>query len=147
MNNNCLCHLFDDNCTWIIIIALIILSIVTFGIYPLFFWHGYIRDVNKVCAGDGKNTSGLLVLILLSIITFGIYAIVWEYGMQNRLRDNASRYNAGVIKGGGAVLCWAIFGSFLFGIGPFVALYIEIDSLNRLCYGYNAMQNRQIERY
>ena len=23
--NNCLCHLFDDNCTWIIIIALIIL--------------------------------------------------------------------------------------------------------------------------
>ena len=23
--NNCLCHLFDDNCTWIIIIALLIL--------------------------------------------------------------------------------------------------------------------------
>ena len=23
--NNCLCHLFEDNCTWIIIIALIIL--------------------------------------------------------------------------------------------------------------------------
>ena len=23
--NNCLCHLFDDNCTWIIIIALVIL--------------------------------------------------------------------------------------------------------------------------
>ena len=23
--NNCLCHLFDDNCTWIIIVALIIL--------------------------------------------------------------------------------------------------------------------------
>ena len=24
MNNNCLCHLFDDNCTWIIILALIV---------------------------------------------------------------------------------------------------------------------------
>jgi len=23
--NNCFCHLFDDNCTWIIIAALIIL--------------------------------------------------------------------------------------------------------------------------
>ncbi len=22
--NNCLCHLFDDNCTWIIILALIV---------------------------------------------------------------------------------------------------------------------------
>ena len=25
MNNNCLCSLFDDNCTWIIILALIVL--------------------------------------------------------------------------------------------------------------------------
>ncbi len=24
MNNNCFCHLFDDNCTWIIIAALIV---------------------------------------------------------------------------------------------------------------------------
>lgn len=24
-NNNCLCNLFDNNCTWIIVIALIIL--------------------------------------------------------------------------------------------------------------------------
>ncbi len=23
--NNCLCHIFDDNCTWIIIAALIVL--------------------------------------------------------------------------------------------------------------------------
>ena len=22
--NNCLCHLFDDNCTWVIILALIV---------------------------------------------------------------------------------------------------------------------------
>ena len=129
------------------IIALILLSIVTFGIYPLFFWHKYVRDLNKVCAGDGRNTNGLLVAILLSIITFGIYSIVWTYGMQNRLRDNADRYNAGLIKGGGTVLCWSIFGSLLFGIGPLVALYIQIDSMNRLCYGYNAMQNHRIECY
>lgn len=24
-NNNCLCHIFDDNCMWIIIIALLVL--------------------------------------------------------------------------------------------------------------------------
>ena len=24
MNNNCLCHIFDDNYTWIIILAIII---------------------------------------------------------------------------------------------------------------------------
>ncbi len=25
MNNNCLCNLFDDNCTWIIILALVVI--------------------------------------------------------------------------------------------------------------------------
>ena len=24
MNNNCLCHIFDDHCTWIIILAIFI---------------------------------------------------------------------------------------------------------------------------
>ena len=24
MNNNCFCHLFDDNCTWIVILAIIV---------------------------------------------------------------------------------------------------------------------------
>ncbi len=24
MNSNCLCHIFDDNCTWIIILAIIV---------------------------------------------------------------------------------------------------------------------------
>ena len=27
MNNNCLCHIFDDNCTWIIILAIVIVFV------------------------------------------------------------------------------------------------------------------------
>lgn len=126
------------------LIGYILLNILTLGIYSLFFWHGYVRDINKLCAGDGKNTRGILAMFIFTIFTFGIYAIVWQYGMQNRLRDNAAKYNAGLIKGGGSVLCWSIFGCLLFGIGPFVALHIQIDSMNRLCYGYATMQNRNI---
>ena len=25
MNGNCLCHLFDDHCTWIIILAIVLI--------------------------------------------------------------------------------------------------------------------------
>ncbi len=25
MNNNCLCHIFDDNCTWIVILVAIVI--------------------------------------------------------------------------------------------------------------------------
>lgn len=119
----------------------ILLTIITCGIYPLFFWHGYVRDVNQICAGDGRNTNGIVMLFVLSLLTLGIYGFVWEYGMQNRLRDNAQRYNAGIIPGGGSVLGWQIFGSLLFGIGSFVAMYIQIDSLNRMAYAYTARRN------
>ena len=127
------------------LISLIILSVITFGIYPLFFWHGYIRDVNTICAGDGKHTRGLFMLILLSVITLGIYALIWNCSVQNRLRNNAPRYNAGAITGGGTVVLWQLFGSFLFGLGYLIGTYIQIDSLNRLAYNYTAMHNSTMQ--
>lgn len=123
------------------LIAYILLSIITCGIYSLFFWHNYIKDVNTICAGDGKNTRGILAVIILSILTLGIYGYVWTYGMQNRLRDNASRYNAGVITGGGTIVLWQIFGVLLFGIGGLIGTYMQFDSLNRLAYNYVAKHN------
>lgn len=129
------------------LILFLLLSFITCGIYSLFFWHSYVKDVNTVCAGDGKNTRGILMAIILSAITFGIYGLVWTYGMQNRLRDNAARYNAGPLASGGNVLCWNIFGSFLFGIGPFIALYKQIDSLNRITYNYVSSFNRNVQNH
>ena len=49
---------------------------------------------------------------------------------------------AGLIKGGGNVVLWSTFGMLLFGVGGLVALYIQIDSLNKLAYGYNASGTR-----
>ncbi len=119
-------------------ITFVLFGILTLGIYPLFFWHSYVQDVNVICSGDGKNTRGIIAKILLSIITLGIYGLVWQYGMQNRLRDNASKYGAGVIQGGSTILLWSIFGVLLFGIGPLVSLHIRISSLNSLAYAYNS---------
>ena len=125
-------------------IGLIVLSIIMLGIYPLFFWHAYVRDMNTICAGDGKNTRGILAVILLSIITLGIYGFVWTYGMQKRLQENASRYNAGAIPGGGTVLLWETVGLMLFGIGGLIGLYIQVDSMNRLAYNYTSMHNNSL---
>ena len=61
--------------------------------------------------------------------------------MQKRLQENAGRYNAGVISGGGTVLLWQIFGPLLFGLGGLIGLYIQVDSMNRLAYNYAAMHN------
>lgn len=115
----------------------ILLTIVTFGIYGLVFMHGYIRDINTVCAGDGKETPGLLKVILLSIITCGIYTLIWYYNVGNRLQENAPRYGLTFSENGTTVLLWMVVGSLLCGIGSFVAMNILIKNLNTLGSAYN----------
>ena len=123
------------------LVLYIILAIVTCGIYSYYFLYAMARDVNIVCEGDGKKTPGLLAFILLSFITCGIYAIFWYYGLGNRLAANAPRYNMNFQENGTTILLWYLFGAFLCGIGPFVAMHILIKNTNALCYAYNRYNN------
>jgi len=61
----------------------IILSIITFGIYGLFWMAAINDDINEI-VGDTKATSGGLV-VLLSIITFSIYGIYWAFKMGEKV--------------------------------------------------------------
>jgi hypothetical protein len=94
------------------------------------------NDVNTICEGDGKKTSGLLKYFLLGIITLGIYNLVWLYKLANRLQNNAQKYNLTFKESGGAVLLWYIFGSLII-VGPFIAMHIIIKNTNALAKEYN----------
>ena len=119
------------------LLPLILLSIVTFGIYALYFWSKYAEDMNIVCNGDGKHTRGILARIIFSILTLGIYELVWMYGVGERIAVNAHKHNIYCNTSGGSVLMWYILGSFIL-IGPFVAMHKMISGLNALCSNYNA---------
>ncbi|MDR0720190.1 MAG: DUF4234 domain-containing protein [Treponema sp.] len=116
--------------------GLVILSIITSGIYSLYWIHKLAEDVNAVCEGDGKRTSGLLKFFLLNIITLGIYGLVWLYMLGNRLQDNAPKYSLTFKENGGTVLLWHILGSFII-VGPFIAWHIIIKNTNALADEYN----------
>ncbi len=116
----------------------ILLSIVTCGIYQLYFIHKLSADVNILCEGDGQETAGLLKYILLSLITCGIYSFVWSYSLGNRLSENAPRYGLRFSENGTSVLLWNLFGILLCGIGPFIAMNIIIKNTNALANAYNA---------
>lgn len=115
----------------------IILSLITCGIYNYYFIYKMAHDVNIACEGDGKQTGGLVQFLVLSIITCGIYSWFWYYNLGNRLNENAPRYGLSFQENGTTVLLWLIFGSFICGIGPFVAMYILIKNTNQICAGYN----------
>ena len=59
--------------------AAIILSIVTCGIYGLYWMYKLNNEINEM-AEDTQSPEGLMV-ILLSIITCGIYGLYWNYQM------------------------------------------------------------------
>lgn len=120
------------------LLVYILLSIVTCGIYSLCFFYSLAKDVNEMCRGDGKNTTGLLGFILLSLVTCGIYSWIWYYSLGNRLAENAPRYGRIFSENGTTVILWMLFGSLVCGIGSFVAMHIIIKNTNELARAYNA---------
>ncbi|MDY5181704.1 DUF4234 domain-containing protein [Butyribacter sp.] len=119
------------------LVSYIILNIITCGIYGYYFLYKMAHDINIACEGDGENTSGLAAFIILSFVTCGIYAWFWYYKLGNRLAENAPRYGMNFQENGTTVLLWLIFGAFLCGIGPFIAMHILIKNSNRICNAYN----------
>lgn len=119
------------------LIVLILLNLVTCGIYNWFFIHQWAKDVNVACAGDNQNTPGLLPFILLSMVTCGIYSWIWYYKLGNRLAANAPRYGLSLQENGTTIIMWLIFGIFLCGIGSLVGMNIAIKNTNIICAAYN----------
>ena len=119
------------------LVMYIILTVVTCGIYGFWFVYRMAHDVNIACEGDNEHTAGLVKYIILSIITCGIYSIYWEYALGNRLATNAVKYDMIFQENGTTVLLWHIFGTFLCGLGPFIAMNILINNTNKICNSYN----------
>lgn len=65
----------------------IILSIVTCGIYGLYWFYTMANDVNKICAkyGHEQQQTSAGMVILFSLLTCGIYYIYWIYQCGKRL--------------------------------------------------------------
>lgn len=100
----------------------------------------YNNGYNQAPYGGGerlKDDRGLVSYILLTIVTCGIYAWFWYYNLGNRLASNGPRYGLMIQENGTTVLLWLIFGSFLCGIGSFVAMHILIKNSNMICNAYN----------
>jgi len=111
------------------LLVVILLTIITFGFYSLFLVYELARDTNIACKEDGKNTPGLLGYIILTIITFGIYSFIWWVLVIERWDVYLRKHNAPVRITGLGYFLWSFFGSMII-IGPFVALYLAIHTMN-----------------
>ncbi|MGN0154199.1 MAG: DUF4234 domain-containing protein [Lachnospiraceae bacterium] len=121
----------EDRRLW----KLVLLTIPTFGIYNIYFWFQFTRDLNEMNRED-KRIKNYILVWFLSLITLGIYRWVWLFYLEDRIQITGERMGMRIKPGPGTVLSWKLFGSFIL-IGPFVADYYIIRNMNRISKEYN----------
>ena len=120
------------------LLKLFLLSLITFGIYPLFFYNSMANDVNVICSRyDGKKTMNYWLLVLIvTPITFGIAAIVWCHKISNRIGAEMRRRGLPHAISAGTYWGWNVLGA-LIGIGPFIYIHKLCKAMNTLAAHYN----------
>ena len=120
------------------LLKLILLSLITFGIYPLVVYSSLSQDINTVASRyDGKKTMHyLLMALIVTPITMGIAALVWNHRLANRIGGELKRRGINYSVSAGTFWGWGILGS-LIGIGPLVYTHKLFKGMNLICEHYN----------
>ena len=105
----------------------VILSIVTFGIYGL-YWYVCVTNEANVVTGEYSHSGGMA--LLLTIVTCNIYGIYWGWKMGEKLDNSRARH--GIAPGSFAILFLVLN---LFGL-TIVTLAIVQSELNRYSPNY-----------
>lgn len=68
----------------------ILFSIITFGIYGIYWFVCLTNDSNTI--NPDEKTAGGGLAILLSIVTIGIYGFYWNYKLGKKLTGSGTLY-------------------------------------------------------
>lgn len=127
-------HLECDR-SWI---KVLLLSMVTCGIYGIITYYKMVEDVNTICRPyDNKTTMNYIVAMLLGCVTCMIYPIVWMHGFCNRIGENLKNRNIPSDFSASTFWLWNVLGSFII-VGPFIFIYKLFEATNKLAADYNA---------
>ena len=120
------------------LVKLILLSLITFGIYGLVVWSAVSQDINTAASRyDGKKTMHYLLLaFIVSPITAGIAALVWNHRLANRIGAELTRRGIDYHVGAGTFWGWGILGS-LIVVGPLVYTHKILKGMNLISEHYN----------
>lgn len=106
------------------IVTAILLTIVTCGIYGMYWFVVLTNDMNKA-SGRTADTSGGMAL-LLTLLTCGIYSYYWAYKLGEK-RDIVAGENAS------SSLVYLVLSIFGFGI---IAYALAQDAINKAVEGH-----------
>ena len=120
------------------LIKLILLGILTFGIYPLVVFSGISTGINQIASRyDGRKTMHFCLLnFLVGPVTLGIAALVWHHRLCDRIDDELRRRGLAYRFSTGSFWGWNILGCLIL-VGPFIYQHKLCKAMNLLCDDYN----------
>lgn len=120
------------------LLKLLLLTIITFGIYPFVFFSGISEDINLIASRfDGKKTMHYcLMAFIIGPLTFGIGFIVWFHNLSSRMGNELARRGIAYSFGASDYWLWNVLGSFIL-VGPFVYLHKLARASVLLAQDYN----------
>lgn len=120
------------------LLKLILLSIITLGIYGIVVMSAVSTDINTIASKyDGKKTMHYcLVLFIFSWLTLGIVPLVWSHKLSARIGAELNRRGINYSFGAGTFWGWGFFGILIL-VGPFIYGHKLLKSMNLLAEDYN----------
>jgi len=116
---------------------LMLLSILTLGLYNIFFFIPFSFDIDKVAPKEDRSkTVNFLFAYVLALFTFAIVLDVWHYSIASRVEEALHKRNIDYEFGTTDFWGWFFFGSLIL-IGPFVYFHKLCKAMNLLCAAYN----------
>ena len=116
---------------------LMLLSIVTLGIYSIIFFIPFSFDLDKAAPKrDHSKTLNFIFVYILGLLTFSIAIVVWHYQIAERVEEALSRRKIRYEFGTGDFWTWYVFCSLIL-IGPFVYFHKLCTAMNLVCEDYN----------
>lgn len=117
-------------------VTYLLLSLITCGIYGIYFWYMWTEDINEICAGDGQESPNYIVVFLLSIVTCGIYRVYWFYKQAGRLCKAAPQFGVEFKENESFILLWMVLGIVTSGVCTFIGEYFMISNTNEIAMRY-----------
>ncbi len=118
-------------------LKVIILTILTLGIYDVFFWTDVGYDVNKLAKPhDGEKSMNYVLAWLLGRLTYGIFVIVWAHKISGRIGRELERREIAYEFSASTYWLWCALGSLIL-VGPIVYIVKACRAMNLLSEDYN----------
>ena len=119
------------------LLKLVILSILTLGIYSIVFFYPLSLDLDKVDPKrDREKTMNYLVAYILSFFTVSIVITVWHYHIARRIEEALDYREIDYNFKAGDFWKWYFFGSLIL-VGPIIYFHKLCTAMNLLCKSYN----------